>query len=423
MAPNDLTVADTAVVDRPDAGAEPGVDKPDTRIVSGDFWGDDPHRGLTWLRENDPVHWDPEAGLWGVAKYADVREVSRHPEIFSSAQGFRPDVSGFPMMIEMDDPEHWRRRKLLNKGFTPRRVQDQRARIEQVSHAILDRVCERGEIDFVWDVAAWLPLIIIGDMVGAQPPMYPDLMRWSDDMLRGQGQFDNPEVFEKMATAALEYGEYFTGVLADRRATPRDDLIGVLAQAEVDGDRLDDESMFYESLLLLIGGDETTRHVITGGLYQLLANRENWERLRADRALLPGAVEEMLRWVSPIRTMNRTVTQDTTLRGRRLREGQKVLMLYPSANRDEEVFADPFRFDITRSPNEHLAFGMGIHFCLGNSLARLELTVLFDVLLDRLPDLDLLVAEEPALRPANLVSGYESLKVSFTPSGPVGITL
>jgi cytochrome P450 family 142 subfamily A polypeptide 1 len=398
-------------------------DRPDTRILAGDFWGDDPHRGLTWLREHDPVYWEPAGEIWGVAKYADVREVSKHPEIYSSAGGFRPEVSGFPMMIEMDDPAHWRRRKLLNRGFTPRRVQDQRARIEQVSHAILDRVCEAGEAEFVFDVAAWLPLIVIGDMIGARPEMYPDLLRWSDDMLRGQGQFDDPEAFERMATAATRYGEYFSGVLADRRSCPRDDLLSVLAQAEIDGDRLDDESMYYESLLLLIGGDETTRHVITGGLYQLLAHRENWERLRADRSLLPGAVEEMLRWVSPIRTMNRTVTRDTTLRGRRLFEGQKVLLLYPSANRDEEVFADPFRFDITRSPNDHLAFGLGTHFCLGNSLARLELTVLFDVLLDRLPDLELTVAEEPALRPANFVSGYESLKVSFTPTRPVGASL
>ncbi|MBL7501419.1 cytochrome P450 [Frankia sp. CNm7] len=398
-------------------------EKPDTRIVSGDFWGDDPHRGLTWLREHDPVHWDPVGEIWGVSKYSDVREVSRHPEIYSSAGGFRPDVSGFPMMIEMDDPAHWRRRKLLNKGFTPRRVQDQRARIEQISQALVDRVCERGECDFVWDVAAWLPLIVIGDMIGARPENHRDLLRWSDDMMRGQGQPDNAEAIEKMTTAALEYNEYFTGVLADRRACPRDDLLSILAHAEVDGDRLDDESMLYESLLLLIGGDETTRHVITGGLYQLLADRDNWERLRADRGLLPTAVEEMLRWVSPIRNMSRTVTQDTTLRGKELRAGEKVLMLYPSANRDEEVFADPFRFDITRSPNDHLAFGLGTHFCLGNSLARLELNVIFETLLDRLPDLDLVVPEEPALRPANFVSGYESLKITFTPVKPVGVNL
>src|SRR5262245_61469248 len=223
---NDLAVDD--VVDEfPDG-------KPDTRIVSGDFWGDDPHRGLTWLREHDPVHWDPAGEIWGISKYADVREVSRHPEIYSSAGGFRPDVSGFPMMIEMDDPAHWRRRKLLNKGFTPRRVQDQRARIEQISQALVDRVCERGECDFVWDIAAWLPLIVIGDMIGAKPENHRDLLRWSDDMMRGQGQPDDAEAVEKMTTAALEYNEYFTGVLADRRACPRDDLLSILAHAEVD---------------------------------------------------------------------------------------------------------------------------------------------------------------------------------------------
>lgn len=420
MATDDVAAGGEA---RDDAPVELPGGKPDTRIVSGDFWGGDPHAGLTWLREHDPVYWDPDAEIWGITRYADVREVSRQPEIYSSAGGFRPEVSGFPMMIEMDDPVHWRRRKLLNKGFTPRRVQDQRARIETVAQAIIDRVCEHGECDFVWDIAAWLPLIVIGDMIGAVPAMYPDLLRWSDDMMRGQGQFDNPEAAGKMMTAAAEYSEYFSGVLANRRSCPRDDLLSLLAHAEVDGDRLDDESMFYESLLLLIGGDETTRHVITGGLYQLMANRENWERLRVDRSLLPGAVEEMLRWVSPIRNMARTLTEDATLRGRQLRAGQKLLLLYPSANRDEEVFPDPFRFDITRSPNDHVAFGLGTHFCLGNSLARLELSVIFETLLDRLPDLELVVPEEPALRPANFVSGYESLKVTFTPTKPVGATL
>jgi len=165
--------------------------------------------------------------------------------------------------------------------------------------------------------------------------------------------------------------------------------------------------------LILIGGDETTRHVITGGLYQLLADRDQWERLRADRSLLPGAVEEMLRWVSPIKNMARTATQDVDLRGETIHEGQKVLLLYPSANRDEEHFADPFRFDITRAPNEHVAFGFGAHFCLGNSLARLELQVMFEQLLERLPDIHLSDATEPEHRPANFVSGYETMKVAW----------
>lgn len=403
-----------------------GEARPDAsgiRLTSGEFWGGDPHAGLAWLRANDPVYWDADGGVWGIAKYRDVRHASRHPEIFSNAAGIRPDTGPLPMMIDMDDPQHRQRRKLLNRGFTPRQVQDRRQRIEAISHALIDRVCERGECDFVRDVAAWLPLIVIGDLLGAVPEQYNDLLRWSDDLMRGQGQSGDPAVWDKVMVAFAEYSDYFGAVLADRKAAPQDDLISLLIRAEVDGDRLDDDSLLYETLLLLIGGDETTRHVMSGGLYQMLAHRDNWERVRADRSLLPSAIEEMLRWVSPIRNMARILTRDTTFGGKDLKAGQKALLLYPSANRDADVFTDPFRFDITRSPNDHLAFGLGTHFCLGNSLARLELAILFGTLLDRLPDIRLAVPDEPPLRPATFVSGYENLAVEFSPAAPVGPTL
>ena len=392
-------------------------------MTVGAFWGADPHAALTWLRANDPVYWDPHGEIWGITRYSDVREVSLHPELFSNAGGIRPDQAATPMMIDLDDPAHLQRRRLISTGFTPRRVADQKARIDQITHALIDKVCERGSCDFVWDVAAWLPLIVIGDQLGVEPDRYETLLRWSDDLMRGQGQADDAVLQEKMMLAAAEYGEYFFPILADRRENGGDDLIGVLVRAEVDGQRLDDETLYFDSLLLLIGGDETTRHVITGGLYQLLTHPEQWERLRADRSLLPGAIEEMLRWVSPIRNMARTVTRDVTFGGKELREGQKLLLLYPSANRDEEVFDDPFRFDITRTPNNHLAFGVGAHFCLGNSLARLELESIFTALLDRLPDLRLADRSEPELRPATFVSGYEGLKVTFSPTAPHGVSL
>jgi cytochrome P450 family 142 subfamily A polypeptide 1 len=190
--------------------------------------------------------------------------------------------------------------------------------------------------------------------------------------------------------------------------------------AEVDGHKLTDEDLIHESLLILIGGDETSRHVMSGGIYQLLRDRDQWDRLRADRALLPSAVEEMLRWVSPIKNMARSATRDLEYGGKQIEQGQKLLLLYPSANRDEEVFDDPFRFDITRTPNEHVAFGFGTHFCLGNALARVEVRTMVDRVLERLPDLELVEPDEPAFRPANFVSGYESLPVRFTPTAPIG---
>ncbi len=392
---------------------------PEIDLVSGAWWGSDPHDELAWLRANDPVHYDERNNVWGITKYDDVKWVSTQVPTFSNAGGIRPTSDAIPMMIDMDDPEHWQRRKLVNRGFTPKRIRQQEPHIRSVADRLIDRVCEQGECDFVWDIAAWLPLILIGDALGFDEADHPTLLKWSDDMLKAQGNAD-PELLNAQAEAAFGYSAYIAGVIEDRRANPRDDLVSVLVHAEIDGDRLSEDALHYETLLILIGGDETTRHVITGGLYQMLLNRQCWEDVRADRSLLPGAVEEMLRWVTPIKNMARTITSDVELRGKTLREGDQALLLYSSANRDEEQFDDPMRFDIRRSPNDHVAFGFGSHFCLGQALARLELTVIFDRLLDRLPDIELVDQAEPAFRPANFVSGYESMPVRFTPTAVLG---
>lgn len=389
-------------------------------LCDGAFYGGDPFPAFAWMRAHAPAYYDEDAGVWGITRYEDVKAVAKDPETFSNAGGIRPDSGALPMMIDMDAPEHVRRRRLVSEGFTPRRIRDCEAGIRAVCDEIIDTVCERGSADFVHDVAAPLPMIVIGNMLGVAPEDRATLLRWSDDMLKALGSPD-PTAMDAAMLAATEYAGYVTAVAEDRRRTGKDDdLIGTLVHAEIDGDRLDEPSVIYESLLILIGGDETTRHVISGGTYELLRHREQWNRLRADRSLLPGAVEEMLRWVSPIKNMARRMTRDVELHGERLRAGQKLLLLYPSANRDEQVFADPDRFDITRSPNDHLAFGFGAHFCLGNRLARTELLAMFDRLLDRLPDLELATDAEPPKRAANFVSGYETMAVTFTPSAPVG---
>lgn len=392
---------------------------PDVDFVSGAFWGRDPQDELAWLRHNAPVYWDGH--VWGISRYDDVRLVSKDPVTFSSAGGIRPDSGPIPMMIDMDDPAHWDRRKLVNRGFTPRRVRESEARIRQVCDEIIDQVCERGTCDLVWDIAAPLPLVMIGDALGVAPEDRPDLLRWSDDMLRGLT--GAPEVLASATDAFVGYTQYADRVIADRRENPRDDLMSVLVHAEVDGDRLDHDSLVHESLLILIGGDETTRHVISGGAWQLLADPAQRALLAADPSKIPTAVEEMLRWVSPVKNMARTVTRDVEVHGQLLHAGDQVLLLYGSANRDEDVFIDPFRFDLQRSPNEHVAFGFGNHFCLGNSLARLELRVIFEQLLTRLPDLELVDEVEPPWRPANFISGYEAMPVRFTPTAPVATSL
>ena len=381
-------------------------------LCGGAFWAGDHHEALTWMRREAPVYFD--GTVWGVTRYADVKEVSRQPDVFSNAGGIRPQQGPLPMMIDMDDPDHLKRRKLVNKGFTPRRVRDSEPQVRRACAEILDAVIERGECDLVDDVAAPLPMIMIGDALGVRPEHRSELLRWSDDMLKGLATEATLEQQLAAGEAFAQYNAYAAEVVAERRDAPQDDLMSILVHAEVDGDRLSDEEILQESLLILIGGDETTRHVISGGIHQLLLHPDQWDRLAADPDARPAAVEEMLRWVTPIKNMVRTATRDVTLHGEQIHEGDELMLLYPSANRDEEVFDDPFRFDSARTPNEHLAFGFGTHFCLGASLARLEIAVMLDELLALTPKLRLADPDaEVELRPANFISGLEHLPVEW----------
>jgi cytochrome P450 family 142 subfamily A polypeptide 1 len=389
-------------------------------LTDGTFYGGDPFPAFAWMRKEAPAFFDERSGVWGITRYADIKAISKDPDTFSNAGGIRPDSDALPMMIDTDAPEHFRRRRLVSEGFTPRRIRESEEGIRSVCDAIIDRVCEQGSADFVRDIAAPLPMIVIGNMLGVAPEDRDDLLRWSDDMLKALGSPD-PTAMEGATMAAIEYAGYITAVAEQRRRDNQtDDLIGTLVHAEIEGDRLDESSLIYESLLILIGGDETTRHVISGGMYELLTHPDQFARLSANRDQLPVAVEEMLRWVSPIKNMARTMTRDVELHGQTMAKGQKLLLLYPSANRDETVFDDPETFDIGRTPNDHMAFGFGAHFCLGNRLARMELTVMFDRLFERLPDLALVSGEEPPKRAANFVSGYETMPVTFTPTAPLG---
>jgi cytochrome P450 family 142 subfamily A polypeptide 1 len=383
---------------------------PAIRLVDGHFYADDLHPKLEWMRKNAPVYWDEAGEVWGITLYADVLALEKDAQTWRSSGGIRPDNPPMQYMIDMDDPDHRKRRALVSKGFSPRRVLDRESRIREVSVDLLTRAQARGRFDFVHDVAAWLPLIVIGDMLGVDEADYDRLLAWSEAMILGTGAI----TIERMQDAAAAFEDYIAyqrRVLEDRRAHPRDDLVSALVHAEVDGHRLSDDELLMETLLLLIGGDETTRHVLSGGVYQLLLHPAQRAALARDRSAIPTAVEEMLRWVSPIQNMARTAARDVELHGQRIREGQKVILLYPSANRDAAVFPDPFRFDIGRSPNEHVAFGIGAHFCLGANLARLELRVLLEELLPRMPGLRLASDEPPPLRASNFISGLESLPV------------
>jgi cytochrome P450 family 142 subfamily A polypeptide 1 len=394
------------------------ADRPVIDLLDGRFYARGSHAAYAWMRANEPVYLDEANGVAGVASYEAVRAASKDTETFSNAGGIRPDNGPLPMMIDMDDPAHWKRRKLVNRGFTPKRVRDSEADIREICDTLIDGVCERGECDFVRDLAAPLPMIVIGDMLGVAPEDRDDLLRWSDDMVSAQGGNVTEQQLVAAMTAFTEYQDYAGAVIERRRREPTDDLMSTLVHAEVDGDRLEHDDLVHESLLILVGGDETTRHVISGGMEQLMLHPDQQQRLVDDREGLDVAIEEMLRWVSPIKNMCRTVTRDTEFFGSQLHEGQKVMLLYESANFDEVQFHDPERFDATRQPNDHVAFGFGAHFCLGNSLARLELRVMFDRLLERLPDLHLAGADALPRREATFISGLESMPVAFTPSAP-----
>jgi cholest-4-en-3-one 26-monooxygenase len=395
------------------------ITKPDVDLTDGAFYAGDSHAVYRWMRENEPVFRDRN-GLAAAATYQAVIDAERQPELFSNAGGIRPDQPGMPMMIEMDDPQHLLRRKLVNSGFTRKRVKDLEGAIGSLCDALIDAVCERGECDFVWDLAAPLPMAVIGDMLGVRPDEREMFLKWSDDMVTLLSSTTAQEDFQVSMDAFAAYTEYMMGMIAARKEEPTDDLVSVLVHAVVDGERLADDQIVTEVLLLLIGGDETTRHTLSGGTAQLLRHPDQHQRLVNDLELLPNTIEEMLRWTAPVKNMARTLTADTEFHGTALKEGEKMLLLFESANFDEKVFEDPENFNIDRYPNNHLAFGFGTHFCLGNQLARLELSLMQQRLLQRLPDLRLASEDALPLRPANFVSGLEKMPVVFTPTAPLG---
>ncbi len=403
---------------------------PDVDFTDGTFYADGNARAAyAWMRANQPVFRDRN-GLAAAASYQSVLDAERNPELFSNTGGIRPETPGMPYMIDMDDPAHVLRRKLVNSGFTRKRVMDKVPSIATLCDTLIDSVCERGECDFVRDIAAPLPMAVIGDMLGVLPEERGMLLEWSDDLVTGLSSHIDETSAQAMMAAFAGYTAFTMDIIAKRRAEPTEDLFSILVNAEVEGQRMADDEIVMETLLILIGGDETTRHTLSGGTEQLLRHRDQWEALVADarsheddgpRAgdLLPAAIEEMLRWTSPVKNMCRTLTADTTFHGTDLRKDEKIMLMFEAANFDESVFGDPQNFRIDRNPNSHMAFGFGSHFCLGNQLARLELSMMTKRVLQRLPDLRLADDAAVPLRPANFVSGPEAMPVVFTPTARV----
>jgi cholest-4-en-3-one 26-monooxygenase len=327
----------------------------DVRLLDRDLYAGDPHPAFTWLRANSPVYHDPVSGIWGLVLHEDIVWAERQPHLFSNAHGSRPRTNVQESMIDSDDPEHADQRRLVARGFTPKQMARYEEHVRAVVDHLLDAALPQGTFDVVTELSRPLPMTLIGEMLGAPESDYELLQHWSDQMIGGA---DGPEnVTDDVVMAAFAWGGWITDVVAKRRSEPGDDLISTLVHAEVGGEPLSDERIMDNALLLLVGGNETTRNVITGGLHALLTHRDQWEALVADPSLVPGAVEECLRWVTPLVNMNRHTTTEVELRGVTIPADVDVLMCYVSANRDEAVFTDPFRFDIRRDPNPHIAFG------------------------------------------------------------------
>lgn len=384
-------------------------------LHSPDFYAGDPYPAYRELRNTTPVVWNDVTNFWALLKYEDIRYVSGHPLTFSSTKGIsipdpaQPEPVQEGNLIFTDPPRHRQLRKLINSGFTRRQVQLLEPKVRQIVKGIIDGVDPARDYEFAEEIAAPLPTRMIAEMLGAPPEDWEQFRAWSDAAV---GTAD-PDIELDSVVALGELYEYFTKLIAARRSgevAGQDDLLSILAAAEVDGERLTDEDLLNFSFLLLVAGNETTRNLIALGTLALIDHPEQFALLRSDPSLLPCAVEEMLRFTSPVTHMARQATEDVEIRGQQIKAGDTVVMLYGSANRDEEIFGPSSEeFDITRNPNPHIAFGAGEHACLGAQLARLEARVMFEVLLGAFPTIEL-TGDVSRLR-ATMVPGVKRMPI------------
>ena len=387
------------------------------------FFLGNPHPVFARLRREDPVPWyEGSGGAWCVLKHADVEAVSRNPRLFTSTrgiqiglevEGMRPDMTP-PTILEMDPPQHNRHRKLVIQAFTPAAASKLEPAVRRIARECLDAIEPGSTVDLVDALTVPVPMYTIADLLGVPREDRPHFKRWSDAMIAAGGGLRSADT----DAALVEMLGYFQRILEARRREPRDDLVSTLANAEIDGDRLQDPEILMFCITLLAAGNETTRNLISGGTLLLARHADERRRLLREPGLLPGAVEEMLRWWTPVQSFIRVATADTQLRGREIRAGQVVLLLYASANRDEEVWGDEAdRFDVARdhTRRRHLAFGFGEHLCLGAPLARLEARVVLEELLARFPAFEL--AGPPEMLHSRLMHGVEKLPVAVGAAG------
>jgi cytochrome P450 family 142 subfamily A polypeptide 1 len=403
------------------------TETPTVNLLDPTFYVD-PFAAYKWLRDDSPVHWDATQRIWGISRYADVVDVEKHAKRYTSHHGSRPrtEQTSDTSMINLDDPLHQSQRMVVARQFTPRAVRAIEDSIRSIVTGLIDDVIEAGECEAVDALASRLPAIVIGDKLGYPRDMWTKVREWSEVTMHQAGQTPADGHYPDAAAGGGYGGSAtiadFAGrtmeIIAHRRADPQDDLISKWANTEINGRYWSDGEILSECLLLLDGGAETTRTVIGAVLYEL-SQRPDQKQLLIDNPTILGdtGVEEFIRWVTPILNMRRTATEDHEYHGQSIRAGDELLLMYSSANRDERVFTEPDRFDVTRTHNSHVAFGFGTHFCLGASLARIELRVMFEELVRRMPDWHLAPGAQPRIIPATFTRAYDAVPLEFTP-GP-----
>jgi len=425
----------TGIATRVNGAPPPEVPLADIHLESVDFWGleDDYREGaFATLRREAPISfWPPIQyegvetgnGYWALTKLDDVHFASRHPDIFSSADGINigdqvPELAEyFGSMIVLDDPRHQRLRSIVSRAFTPKVVARIEASVRERAHRLVASLIANhpdGEADLVSELAGPLPLQIICDMMGIPEEDHQRVFHWTNVIL-GFGDPDLSTDFEEFMQVSMDIGAYASALAEDRRINHHDDLTSSLVEAEVDGERLSSQEIASFFILLVVAGNETTRNAISHGVLALSRYPEERDKWWSNYdGLAPTAVEEIVRWASPVVYMRRTLTRDIELSGVKMAAGDKAVLWYNSANRDESKFANPWTFDVTRDPNPHLGFGGGgAHFCLGANLARREIRVVFDELRREIPDI--VAIEEPARLLSPFIHGIKRLPVAWTP--------
>ncbi len=358
-----------------------------------------PHPEWTYLREHKPVFWceypntDP---FWAITRHADIVHISRQPRLFLNGPRLlvfinEPGMEQAPTppfrhLLDMDPPEHGEYRAIVSRKFTPRGVRELETQIDEITRKVLDSVTGRDRCDFVLDVSSKIPLAVIAELLGVPHEDWEQLFQWTNETIGGTDpEFQQgASVQETLDRARLGLFQYFSDMVAQRISRPTNDITSIVANAKVNGQALPQLELLSYFFLLVVAGNETTRNATTGGLLALIENPDQWDRLRKNPSMIKSAVEEIVRWTTPVIQFARTAAEDTEIRGQKIKAGESVCLFYPSANRDEEVFSDPFKFDIGRNPNPHIAFGIGEHYCLGANLARLELEVIFRQLVERM---------------------------------------